>query len=104
LIEGLGLYAKKDNVEGTVKFFGGDRRGLEGEVSVRAENAKAFAAETLRAGGPNQKGDIASCLCEPCSKVAADSAGTNDKNLHRILDARACAAGVLAAAVCEFVG
>jgi hypothetical protein len=54
-----------------VKFFGGDEFGLEADVSVRAENSKPFAAEMLRAGGPDEKGDVAPCLCEPCSKVAA---------------------------------
>jgi hypothetical protein len=99
VIEGLGLYAKKDHVAGTVKFFGGDGRGLKGEVSVGAEDAKALAAELLRAGGSDEKGDVASCLCEACSKVAADSAGTNDKNLHRVFGCSGlrggCAGGVL---------
>jgi hypothetical protein len=36
----------------------------------------------LCAGGSDEKGDIASGLCETCSKVTADGAGTNDKNLH----------------------
>jgi hypothetical protein len=39
----------------------------------------------LCAGGPDEKGDIASCLGETCSEVAADGAGTNDKDLHSIL-------------------
>jgi hypothetical protein len=82
LIEGLGLYAEEDDVEGCVKVFGGDGLGLEGEVSVGAEYAKAFAAELLCAGGPYEKGDIASCLGETRSEVAADCAGTNDEDLH----------------------
>ena len=56
--------------------------------AVRAEDAKAFAAgDAVRAGGPDEKGDIASCLRETRSEVAADGAGTDDENLHAALDA-----------------
>src|SRR3979490_1585048 len=108
LLEGEGFYAEENNVEGAIEFFGGDGFGLEGEVSVRTDDAQAFAAELLYAGGSDEKGDIASGLCETRSKVAADGAGTNDKNLHRILDARALAlgagaVGVLAAACASLV-
>jgi hypothetical protein len=82
LIQGERLYAEKDDVEWGIEFFNGYGFGLEGEVSVRADDAQAFAAELLCAGGPDEKGDVASGLCETRSKVAADGAGTNDKNLR----------------------
>jgi hypothetical protein len=72
-----------------IELFGGDGFRLEGQVSVGADDAKALAAELLCAGGPDEKGDIASGLLETRSKVAADGASTNDKNLHRVFDARA---------------
>jgi hypothetical protein len=54
---------------------------------VGADNAQAFAAELLCARWSDEKGDIASCLRETRPKVAADGAGTNDENFHRVLDA-----------------
>jgi hypothetical protein len=81
-----------------MKIFGGDGLRVEGEVSVGAEDAKTLAAEMLCAGGSDEKGDITSRLRETRSKVAADGPGTNYKNLHGGLDARACAAGAVRAA------
>jgi hypothetical protein len=87
-----------------MKVFCGDGLGPEGEVSVGADDAKAFAAEMLCAGGSDEKGDIASCLCETRSKVAADGTGTNDKNLHTVSDARACGVGARRVAFFAAVG
>jgi hypothetical protein len=49
---------------------------------VRADDAKTVALKLLHAVRFDEKGDVATGLCKPRSKVAPDRAGTDNKNLH----------------------
>src|ERR1700720_3774247 len=50
---------------------------------MRADDAKTILTELFRPRCTDEKGHVASGLGKPAAKVAADSAGSDDKDPHR---------------------